>query len=68
MLFLLQIDFLIIKIDKCGINLDRQHNISIHWYIGCLHGIEIQIFKKFGYLIGWKKELDNINQYLMIYL
>mgnify|MGYP000215226485 CR=1 FL=1 len=27
-------------------NISIHHNISIHWYIGCLHEIEIQIFKK----------------------
>jgi len=27
-------------------------------YIGCLHEIEIQIFKKYGYLIGRKNRLD----------
>jgi len=44
--------------------LDRQRNIihtfvhrniSIHQYLGCLHEIEIQIFKIYGYLIGRKK-------------
>ena len=33
-------------------------NISIHLYFGCLHEIEIQIFKKYDYLIGWKNRLD----------
>ena len=27
-------------------------NISIHRYLGCLHDIEIQIFKRYGYLMG----------------
>jgi len=41
--------------------LDRQHaifyihrSISIYRYIGCLHELEIQIFKKYGDLIGRK--------------
>ena len=33
-------------------------NVSIHRYIGCLHEIEIQILKKYGYLIGWKNRVD----------
>jgi len=36
-------------------NISRHHNISIHRYIGCLHKIEIQIFKKFSYLFGGKR-------------
>jgi len=47
---------LMVKIsNKCILNilvynlsLDRQGNISIQWYLGCLHEIEIQIFKKYG--------------------
>ena len=27
-------------------------NISIHRYLGCLHDKEIQIFKRYGYLMG----------------
>jgi len=44
--------------------LDRQRNIlyyrniSIQRYIGCLHEIEMQIFKKYSYLIGQKIRLD----------
>ena len=30
------------------------YNISIHWYIGILDEIEIQIFKRYGILIGQK--------------
>jgi len=26
-------------------------------YLGCLHEIEIQIFKKYSYLIGWKNKI-----------
>ena len=34
-------------------NISIHCNISIHWYIGCLYEIEIQIFKqKHSYLIG----------------
>ena len=33
--------------------LDRQRIISIHRYIGCLHEIDIQIFKK----SDWAKEI-----------
>ena len=49
------------KLNKCTLSilvpnlfLDRQliisiqRNISIHWYLGCLHETEIQIFKKYG--------------------
>jgi len=33
-------------------NLSMHHKYLIHRYIGCLHEIEIQIVKKYGYLIG----------------
>ena len=43
------------KLNKCTLRilvpnlfLDRQRIISIHWYLGCLHETEIQIFKKYG--------------------
>jgi len=43
------------KLNKCTLSilvpnlfLDRQRIISIHWYLGCLHETEIQIFKKYG--------------------
>jgi len=38
-------------------------NISIYWYIGCLHDIEIQIFKNYDYLIGRKNRLDTKGSY-----
>jgi len=49
------------KRNKCTLSilvsnlfLDRQRNISIHWYLGCLHETEIQIFQKYG--LAKKKE------------
>ena len=38
--------------------LDIHRNIFIHRYISCLHEIEIQIYNKYGYLIGLKNRLD----------
>ena len=38
-------------------NISIHHNISIHQYLGCLHELEIQIFKKYDYLIGRKSPL-----------
>ena len=36
-------------------NISIHCNISIHWYIGCLYEIEIQIFKKKAQLSDWSK-------------
>ena len=48
----------ILRIMTYNLFLDRQRNNSIHRYIGCLHEIEIQIFKRYAYLIGRKYRLD----------
>jgi len=35
--------------------LDRQHNNSIHRYLSCLHEKNIELFKKYSYMIGQKR-------------
>ena len=37
--------------------------MSIHLHIGCFHEIEIQIFEKYGFLIGRKNRLDTKIRY-----
>jgi len=34
------------KLNKCNLVFDRHRTISVHRYIGCIHEIKIQMFKK----------------------